>query len=57
MILGIKRNRWQTGSERLEWSVFHLLNIVDSLVYLLSGTALKSDFAYNYLFRHEGGSY
>ncbi len=57
MILGIKRNRWQTVSERLEWSVFHLLNILDSLIYLLSLSALKSGFAYAYLFRHEGGSY
>jgi len=57
MILGIKRNRWQTGSERLEWAVFHLLNIADSLVYLLSLSAFKSGFAYAYLFRHEGGSY
>jgi hypothetical protein len=57
LILGIKRNRWQTVSERLEWSVFHLLNILDSLMYLLSGTLLKSGFAYSYLFRHEGGSY
>ncbi len=42
---------------RAEWSVFHLPNIVDGLVYLLSGTLLKSGFAYGYLFRHEGGSY
>ncbi len=55
--LGIKRNRWQTGTERRDWTVFHLLNICDSLVYLLSGTLLKSRLAYDYLFRHEGGSY
>jgi hypothetical protein len=57
MILEIKWNRWQTGSERLEWSVFHLLNILDSLVYLLSLSCFKSSFGYDYLFRHEGGSY
>jgi hypothetical protein len=53
----IKQNRWQTREERLQWAVFHMLNILDSLVYLLSGTLLKSGFAYGYLFRHEGGSY
>ncbi len=57
MNLGIKLNRWQTGTERLEWVVFHFLNILDSLVYLLSGTLLKSGFAYDCLFKHEGGSY
>ena len=57
MISEIKWNRWQTGFERLEWSVFHLLNILDSLIYLLSLSVLKSGFAYAYLFRHEGGSY
>ena len=57
MILGIKQNRWQTGAERLEWSVFHVLNILDSLIYLLSLSLLKSGFSYAYLFRHEGGSY
>ena len=57
MVLGIKRNRWQTREERLQWAVFHMLNILDSLVYLLSGTLLKSGFGYGYLFRREGGSY
>ncbi len=54
-VLGIKRNRWQSKQERLEWAFFHLLNILDSLVYLLSGTLLRSGFAYGYLFRQEGG--
>lgn len=57
MVLGIKRNRWQTRDERLQWAVFHMLNILDSLVYLLSLSYFKSSFGYDYLFRREGGSY
>jgi hypothetical protein len=57
MVLGIKRNRWQTWEERLQWAVFHMLNILDSCIYLLSLSALKSGFGYAYLFRREGGSY
>jgi hypothetical protein len=53
----LKKNRWQADPERLEWSVFHLLNILDSLIYLLSLSALKSGFGYAFLFRHESGSY
>jgi len=57
MLLRIKRNRWKTPEERLEWAIFHLLNILDSLVYLITLSLLKSSFAYEYIFRHEGGSY